>query len=515
MNETPASSSMTACTTALALRIRCRIERSCETFIAVLPVWDRRIAGIEVGFHLRGVYTNDVDGAADQFPSPPARLFGAPDVLAKEDLRAADFLHFEADEQLIVEPRRLQVFDADAAHDEGDPRVAQQLRLLMADLAQPFGAAAFEELQIVGVIDDAAGVGVFVVDANGMVNALGFCSCFMAGADSNAAFLCECKFCDRVCARQGCSARARPARRRAGCPGRGGGRRRRRHAAARRALQEALLDQVGFEHVLDGVARLADGGGEVVDADRAAAELVDHRRQQLAVHDVEAAVVDVEHQQRQIGDFLRDVAAALTSAKSRTRRSRRLAMRGVPRERRRSPARRPHRRHLEQLRRAGDDQRQFLGGVELEPGDDAEAVAQRVGQHAGAGGRADQRERRQIELDRARRRTLADHDVDLEVFQRRIEDLFDDRRQAVDLVDEQHVVRFEIGQDGRQVAGPFEHRARGRAQVDAHLGGDDVRQRRLAEPGGPNRRTWSSVSLRRLAASMKIVSCSRIFAWPT
>jgi hypothetical protein len=56
---------------------------------------------------------------------------------------------------------------------------------------------------------------------------------------------------------------------------------------------------------------------------------------------------------------------------------------------------------------------------------------------------------------------FADHDVDLEVFQRRIEDLLDDRRQAVDLVDEQHVVRFEVGQDGRQVAGAFEYRARG------------------------------------------------------
>ena len=38
------------------------------------------------------------------------------------------------------------------------------------------------------------------------------------------------------------------------------------------------------------------------------------------------------------------------------------------------------------------------GVVELEPGDDAEAVAQRIGQHAGARGGADQRERLQVEL---------------------------------------------------------------------------------------------------------------------
>jgi hypothetical protein len=90
---------------------------------------------------------------------------------------------------LIVEPRRLQVLDADAANDEGNSRIAQQLGLLMADRAQPFGTAALEELQVIGVIDDAAGIGVFVVNANGMVNALGFCWCFMAGADSKAASL--------------------------------------------------------------------------------------------------------------------------------------------------------------------------------------------------------------------------------------------------------------------------------------------------------------------------------------
>jgi hypothetical protein len=35
-------------------------------------------------------------------------------------------------------------------------------------------------------------------------------------------------------------------------------------------------------------------------------------------------------------------------------------------------------RTFQQARPSGDDARQLLGGVELEPGDDAEAVAQRV-----------------------------------------------------------------------------------------------------------------------------------------
>jgi hypothetical protein len=89
---------------------------------------------------------------------------------------------------LIVEPRRLQVLDADAANDEGNPRIAQQFGLLMTDRAQPFAAAAFEKLQIIGVIDDATGIGVFVVNANGDGERVGFLWCFMAGADSRAAF---------------------------------------------------------------------------------------------------------------------------------------------------------------------------------------------------------------------------------------------------------------------------------------------------------------------------------------
>jgi hypothetical protein len=100
----------------------------------------------------------------------------------------------------------------------------------------------------------------------------------------------------------------------------------------------------------------------------------------------------------------------------------------------------------EDARGAAHDPGQLLGRIELQPLDDAEAVAQRRGQQAGAGGGADQGERRQVELDRTRGGAFADHDVDLIVLHRRIEDLLDHRRQAVDLVHEQHVVRLQVGQ---------------------------------------------------------------------
>ena len=47
------------------------------------------------------------------------------------------------------------------------PVRSRKLRCSMPERAQPFGAGPLEELQVVGIEDDAAGVGVFPVDANG------------------------------------------------------------------------------------------------------------------------------------------------------------------------------------------------------------------------------------------------------------------------------------------------------------------------------------------------------------
>ncbi len=159
-------------------------------------------------------------------------------------------------------------------------------------------------------------------------------------------------------------------------------------------------------------------------------------------------------------------------------------MRGVPRERL-AISFAPSSRHAdaEHAGAALHDQLQLVDGVELEPDRDAEAVAQRRREEPGAGRRADERELRQLDLDRARRRPLADDEVELVVLHRRIEDFLDRRVEAVDLVDEEHVALFEIGEQRREIAGLGDHRPRGRAEIDAELAGDDLRERRLAEAG--------------------------------
>ena len=136
-------------------------------------------------------------------------------------------------------------------------------------------------------------------------------------------------------------------------------------------------------------------------------------------------------------------------------------MRGVPRERLAisfaaassigTPRMRADRRTISSMSRRR---------IEIQPLHDAEARAQRRRQQPRARRRADQRERLDRHLHRARARALADHDVELEVLHRRIEDLLDRRRQAVDLVDEQDLARLQVRQDAGEVARLLDHRAR-------------------------------------------------------
>ena len=161
-------------------------------------------------------------------------------------------------------------------------------------------------------------------------------------------------------------------------------------------------------------------------------------------------------------------------------------MRGVPRERRAiSAAPSAVSAKPELLRPARDDRSQLRGRVEHQAQRDAEAVAQRRRQQPGARRGADQRERREVDAHAARRRPLADDQVELEILHRRIEHLLDRGLQAVDLVDEQHVARLQIGQDRGEVAGALDHRAGGGAEADAEFARHDLRQRGLAEAGRP------------------------------
>ena len=159
-------------------------------------------------------------------------------------------------------------------------------------------------------------------------------------------------------------------------------------------------------------------------------------------------------------------------------------MRGVPRGALRNLLRRARvDGELEQPRAPLDDEGELVHRVEVEPDDVAEAREEGRGEEAGASRGADERERLHGELDGRGEGPLARHDVDAEVLHRRVEALLDDGVQPVDLVDEEDVVRRELREQPGERPLVLDDGAVRHVQLDPHLVREDLRERRLAEPG--------------------------------
>ena len=99
----------------------------------------------------------------------------------------------------------------------------------------------------------------------------------------------------------------------------------------------------------------------------------------------------------------------------------------------------------------------------------------------------------------ARRRPLPDHDVELVVFQRGVKDFLKRRLQAVDFVDEQHLLVAKIGQDGGEVALDLQRRPGSLLERHRQFVGDDGGQRGLAQA----RRAVEQNVIERFAARLR------------
>ena len=108
---------------------------------------------------------------------------------------------------------------------------------------------------------------------------------------------------------------------------------------------------------------------------------------------------------------------------------------------------------------------------------------------------ADQREGRQVDPHAARRRPLADDDVERAVLHRRIEHFLDHRIEPVDLVDEEYIVWLEIGQQRGKVARLGDHPGPLVARKPTPSSFATICARVvLPRPGGPKNNTWSIAS---------------------
>ena len=117
---------------------------------------------------------------------------------------------------------------------------------------------------------------------------------------------------------------------------------------------------------------------------------------------------------------------------------------------------------------------------------------------ARTGGGTDQCKWRERNLDRAGAGSFADHKIEFVIFHRRIEDFFHHRIEAVDFVDEQHIARFEIGEDRGKIACARQHRPRSRAEIYAQFSRHNLRQRGFAK----TRRAGEQHMIQRLTAPL-------------
>ena len=217
-------------------------------------------------------------------------------------------------------------------------------------------------------------------------------------------------------------------------------------------------------------------------ADRPAAVILGKAAEIAPVHGVKPAGIHLEPRQRVIGHIRGDTVMTADGGDIAD-----AAQQSTGDPRRTTRAAGDFRRaiicqiHAKPQGLVGEDHRQFVTVVELQPHLNSEAVTKRRCQQAGAGCCADKGEGRQINPHRSCRRPLANDQIQLEILHRRIENLLNRRVQTVNLVDEQHIARLQVGQQRRQIAGARDHRAGCCAKADAEFAGDDLRQRCLSK----------------------------------
>ena len=259
---------------------------------------------------------------------------------------------------------------------------------------------------------------------------------------------------------------------------------RRENPPARCALDQPALEQERFNHIFHRIARFRQRGGECFNTNRATAKMLRNQTKVAPVERVKTQRIDLQPLQCFVGNArinparafnCCDIAHPAQQATSNTGRATRA----------------PRNFHCAIIRHfcveftcpAPNDRAQLCGGIKIKPHRNAEAIEQGFCQQAGTGGRADQGEPRQLDLDRARRWPLPDHDVEAIILHRRIEHLFHSRGQTMDLINEENIICFQIGQQRGKVAGLGNHRPGGGAKINPQLIGHNLRQRCFAKPG--------------------------------
>ena len=153
-------------------------------------------------------------------------------------------------------------------------------------------------------------------------------------------------------------------------------------AAARGAGDKAGLDQIGFHHILQRVARFGQAGGERLDADGAALVEVGDHPEIAPILRVEPKAVDLQPGQRIVGKAGVDRGLATGGEIAHTAEQAAGNARGAAGAAGNLPRAIVGQRQAQERGRAGDDAEQLGLGIEDEADGNAEPVAQGLGDEA-------------------------------------------------------------------------------------------------------------------------------------
>ncbi len=66
----------------------------------------------------------------------------------------------------VIEPGRLAILYFNVLDNKQSSRLFSILKLLYTQVSEPFGTATLEELQVIGIVNNAARIGILVIYAN-------------------------------------------------------------------------------------------------------------------------------------------------------------------------------------------------------------------------------------------------------------------------------------------------------------------------------------------------------------
>src|SRR5690348_4314661 len=166
-NEKTSSTSSTSCTGRLESPISVKMFNppfiACRFSASRLGLSSKCRFGNQISRNRCGTHALNIDASYPHLRADQAASVGLRDRLDEQDTGCAPFFDFDRYRQFIIQQGWLEEINLHVAHHEGQSGGLLERHLVDAERTHPLAAGSFHETQVAGVVDHAAGIGVFPV----------------------------------------------------------------------------------------------------------------------------------------------------------------------------------------------------------------------------------------------------------------------------------------------------------------------------------------------------------------